>query len=207
VYKEKAGQIGLLILFGLLSGAALQLSLLVASNLTYTPNLIITRVFESAIGMMVVLLILRKLVRLVVFRLPFSLVVKQHYDRYSDYTFFVFTVFLLGVFGLVVTKYLIARVFLGWFCIQVLLLTFLAEADVLDKTPKTLKWVTVLFIISGFSALIYQVVWQRILFTAFGVNIESITLIVSIFMFGLGIGSISGFIFLKINEYGASTYK
>src|SRR5262249_53219524 len=48
------------------------------------------------------------------------------------------------------------------------------------------------FVLSGFAALIYQIVWQRALFTAFGVNIESITLIVAVFMFGLGIGSLVG---------------
>jgi spermidine synthase/MFS family permease len=49
-----------------------------------------------------------------------------------------------------------------------------------------------LFILSGFAALVYQIVWQRTLFTAFGVNIESITLVVAVFMFGLGVGSLVG---------------
>src|SRR6266542_57643 len=49
-----------------------------------------------------------------------------------------------------------------------------------------------LFLVSGFAALIYQIVWQRVLFTAFGVNIESITIIVAVFMFGLGVGSLVG---------------
>ena len=49
-----------------------------------------------------------------------------------------------------------------------------------------------LFFFSGFSAIIYQIVWQRVLFTSFGTNIEAITIVVSVFMFGLGIGSIVG---------------
>src|SRR5438093_222678 len=49
-----------------------------------------------------------------------------------------------------------------------------------------------LFLISGFAALIYQIVWQRALFTAFGVNIESITTVVAVFMFGLGVGALVG---------------
>jgi len=49
-----------------------------------------------------------------------------------------------------------------------------------------------LFLISGFSALVYQVVWQRAMFTAFGTNIETTTVIVAVFMFGLGIGSLVG---------------
>ena len=49
-----------------------------------------------------------------------------------------------------------------------------------------------LFFLSGFAALLYQVVWQRALFTFYGVNIESVTLIVTAFMIGLGFGSIAG---------------
>lgn len=49
-----------------------------------------------------------------------------------------------------------------------------------------------LFLISGFPALLYQIVWQRSLFTLFGTNIESITLVVAAFMFGLGLGSLLG---------------
>lgn len=49
-----------------------------------------------------------------------------------------------------------------------------------------------LFALSGVAALIYQVCWQRLLFTAFGVDIESITVIVSAFMLGLGIGALFG---------------
>lgn len=53
-------------------------------------------------------------------------------------------------------------------------------------------FIVFLFFISGFSALIYQVVWQRKLYMIYGTNIESITMIVTIFMFGLGIGSLFG---------------
>jgi predicted membrane-bound spermidine synthase len=49
-----------------------------------------------------------------------------------------------------------------------------------------------LFFWSGCSALIYQVMWQRMLFTVFGVDLTSITVIVSVFMFGLGLGGLIG---------------
>src|SRR5437868_7031723 len=49
-----------------------------------------------------------------------------------------------------------------------------------------------LFFVSGFPALLYQVVWQRALFSIFGINIESVTVIVSAFMLGLGLGSMAG---------------
>jgi len=49
-----------------------------------------------------------------------------------------------------------------------------------------------LFGLSGVAALIYQVCWQRLLFTGLGVDIESITIIVSAFMLGLGMGALLG---------------
>lgn len=45
------------------------------------------------------------------------------------------------------------------------------------------------FFLSGASALIYQIGWQRLLFVIIGVDIESITIIVSSFMLGLGLGA------------------
>jgi len=50
----------------------------------------------------------------------------------------------------------------------------------------------VLFFFSGFPALIYQLVWQHALFRIFGVNIESVTIVVTAFMLGLGLGSLAG---------------
>ena len=58
------------------------------------------------------------------------------------------------------------------------------------KTTMTAIYVS--FFLSGFAALIYQLVWQRALFTIYGVNIESITVVVAAFMVGLGLGSLLG---------------
>jgi spermidine synthase len=49
-----------------------------------------------------------------------------------------------------------------------------------------------LFFCSGVPALIYQIVWQRALFAIYGVNSESVTVVVSAFMIGLGLGCILG---------------
>src|SRR5437763_13475632 len=59
-------------------------------------------------------------------------------------------------------------------------------------TPEKLWPYYVLFFFSGFPALLYQIVWQRALFTIYGVNIESVTMIVTVFMLGLGLGSLAG---------------
>lgn len=52
--------------------------------------------------------------------------------------------------------------------------------------------VYLVFLASGFAALLYQVVWQRSLFAIYGINIESVTIVVTAFMLGLGIGSLLG---------------
>ena len=48
------------------------------------------------------------------------------------------------------------------------------------------------FFLSGAAAIVYQIVWQRTLFTLFGSNMESVTLVVSAFLLGLGAGSALG---------------
>jgi spermidine synthase len=49
-----------------------------------------------------------------------------------------------------------------------------------------------LFLCSGMPALIYQVVWERVLFAIYGVNSQSVAVVVSAFMLGLGLGSLLG---------------
>ena len=44
------------------------------------------------------------------------------------------------------------------------------------------------FFLSGAAGLVYQIAWQRLLFANFGVDVESITVVVSAFMLGLGCG-------------------
>lgn len=48
------------------------------------------------------------------------------------------------------------------------------------------------FVLSGISALIYQMVWQRSLLTIYGSNVESVAMVVTAFLAGLGIGSLAG---------------
>lgn len=48
------------------------------------------------------------------------------------------------------------------------------------------------FFLSGAAALIDQVAWQRLLFVVVGVDIESVTIVVSTFMLGLGLGALLG---------------
>jgi predicted membrane-bound spermidine synthase len=61
-----------------------------------------------------------------------------------------------------------------------------------EVTERGVWWIAPAFFISGFAALLYQVVWQRVLFAGFGINIEAVTIVVSAFLTGLGIGSLIG---------------
>jgi spermidine synthase len=61
-----------------------------------------------------------------------------------------------------------------------------------ERLAQWTRLLCVLFFFSGFPALIYQLTWQRALFRIFGVNIESVTIVVTAFMLGLGIGSLAG---------------
>lgn len=53
-------------------------------------------------------------------------------------------------------------------------------------------WLFFFFFISGFSSIIYQIAWQKLLFQNLGSDIESSTIIVSTFMAGLGTGALLG---------------
>jgi predicted membrane-bound spermidine synthase len=49
-----------------------------------------------------------------------------------------------------------------------------------------------IFFVSGFPALVYQLIWQRALFTIYGINVEAVTVVVTGFLLGLGLGSMAG---------------
>jgi predicted membrane-bound spermidine synthase len=50
----------------------------------------------------------------------------------------------------------------------------------------------VIFFASGFSALLYQVIWQRVLGFFSGADVYSVTIIVAAYMAGMGVGSLTG---------------
>jgi spermidine synthase len=72
----------------------------------------------------------------------------------------------------------------------------LYETAVLEARPEAatrpLTLLGAVFFISGFATLIYQIAWQRLLTVYYGVGPVSIAVIVSVFLLGLGIGSLAG---------------
>jgi predicted membrane-bound spermidine synthase len=67
-----------------------------------------------------------------------------------------------------------------------------SEAALHDDRRRILGRLVPLFAISGVAALVYQISWQRLLVLTFGADIESVTIIVSAFMLGLGLGALAG---------------
>jgi spermidine synthase len=51
---------------------------------------------------------------------------------------------------------------------------------------------TAVFFASGFAALLYQVIWQRLLVLFSGADLYSVTIIVAAFMGGMGAGHLAG---------------
>lgn len=56
----------------------------------------------------------------------------------------------------------------------------------------TYRIVFACFFLSGFASLLYQVVWTRLAFAQFGVITPVLSLIISVFMLGLGLGAVYG---------------
>jgi spermidine synthase/MFS family permease len=116
----------------------------------------------------------------------------QAYYRYALCTYLIFFLpneMLTGVKG---SFALTLALLIGFALLQASLFLLLLDRDKRLALMASEKYIAVLFLISGFSALIYQVVWQRVLFTTFGINSEAVTVIVSVFMFGLGMGALAG---------------
>ncbi|KAF0245821.1 MAG: hypothetical protein FD180_1295 [Planctomycetota bacterium] len=74
----------------------------------------------------------------------------------------------------------------------------MAEADATGgegsagAATRVTPWLYAVFFVSGFAALVYQIAWQRALFTVVGINVETVTIVVSAFMLGLGAGALAG---------------
>ena len=49
-----------------------------------------------------------------------------------------------------------------------------------------------LFFVSGFCGLLYQVIWTRMAFAAFGIITPVLSVVISVFMLGLALGSWAG---------------
>jgi len=60
------------------------------------------------------------------------------------------------------------------FWIIVFVVVILLVAARAQRRREPVPWIHILFFCSGFPALIYQIAWQRALFTIYGLNIQSV---------------------------------
>lgn len=141
---------------------------------------------------------LNKLIRWCLFLFPLFRSIKVEFMQKDKLIFVVFSFSILGLFGFYFDMAGLFTIFLLGQLILAFRIVEKNRDDLIDNILLKNRLMLVLFLCSGFSALIYQIVWQRALFQAFGVNIESITIIVSIFMLGLGIGSLTGGMLSKL---------
>lgn len=132
-----------------------------------------------------VFLLLRRGLRTLVARLPLSEGTRLRYNTYHNTTYASWWLLFIGAFGAEMNSGKTLGVALVFVLSQAALLLSTARADAQGRLAG-------LFFVSGMAALIYQIVWQRVLFSFFGVNIESVTIIVAIFMLGLGVGAVAG---------------
>lgn len=70
--------------------------------------------------------------------------------------------------------------------------TMTLDRAVPGTMPSARALVYLFFFISGIPALVYQLIWQRVLFRIFGLSMDSVTVVVTAFMLGLGCGSLLG---------------
>jgi len=59
------------------------------------------------------------------------------------------------------------------------------------------RWFFLFFLVSGFCSLVYEVVWLRLAMARFGVTTPMVSIVLSVFMAGLGIGSWAGGVFVR----------
>ena len=116
----------------------------------------------------------------------------QRFALRHSLSYMVFLAIAVGVVGVNVTAQFWKGVILAFLLLNGWMACRLHGAVHQIKWSHSPKWLAGLFFLSGIAALIYQVVWQRTLFAFVGTNIESETLVVVIFMLGLGLGALLG---------------
>ena len=154
-------------------------------------NFMTWRLIGFSLAMTAIFYLFRTSLRLTIRLSPVLSKISEDYRRYDRWLYGIFFLSCSDIVGVHIDRAVLLEIFLT---AQMALIAHLKPdpnraRDLILSRNKPLLW---LFLISGFAALIYQIVWQRALFQAFGVNIESVTIIVSIFMLGLGMGSLAG---------------
>lgn len=184
----------LLVVIGAVSGATIALSRLASStdSLGVSWLMVLIQGVVAGQGGAALAWVVRGALRWAVARFTGSHAVADAYRRHDTLTYAVFLLTLSTAGGVQfvtpVTLTLLA-LFVG---AQLLVLRRAMPRPPRSGADRQVLALSVLFFVSGAAALVYQVAWQRTLFRYFGVNMEPVTIIVSIFMLGLGLGALAG---------------
>jgi spermidine synthase len=65
-------------------------------------------------------------------------------------------------------------------------------AGILNMRNSNRQWLYLLFFVSGFCSLVYQMVWTRLAFASFGIITPVLSVVLSVFMLGLSVGAWAG---------------
>src|ERR1039457_616277 len=68
-----------------------------------------------------------------------------------------------------------------------------------------IRWYFLFFLVSGFCSLVYEVVWLRLSMAKFGVTTPMVSIVLSVFMAGLGLGSWAGGRFIRRFDASAAS--
>jgi spermidine synthase len=184
---------------GIIAGCSFQLNQL--SSMWKLPELLnLGMVLPTVLLILVftvILYLVRAGVRRIVRRSTLPDSIKEAFPSYENFGFLPLILLALGAFGVQFPIFCLFLFILSYLLIEAIVLYTLSSKKQRKKVFYSFQWLSFLFFLSGFAALIYQIVWQRVLFSSFGVNIECVTITVSLFMFGLGIGSLVGGILSK----------
>ncbi|MEI6259617.1 MAG: spermidine synthase [Deltaproteobacteria bacterium] len=179
---------------GIIAGLSFQLNQL--SSMWKLPKLLTVGMVLLTVLLLLLFTVIPHLVRAgvrqIVRRSSLPDSIKDTFPSYDSFGFLPLILLALGAFGVQFPIFCLFLFILLYLLIEAIVIYTLSSKEQRARTFHSFQWLSFLFFLSGFAALIYQIVWQRVLFSSFGVNIECVTITVSLFMFGLGIGSLVG---------------
>lgn len=184
----------LLVVIGTVSGATVALSRLASSTdaAGVTWIMVLIQAVVAGQGGAALAWVVRAGLRRLVARLSGSHAVLDAYRRHDTTTYAVFLLTLATAGGLQLVAPVVMTLVALFVVAQLVVLRRAWPRRATTAADRQVRALSALFFISGVAALVYQVAWQRTLFRYFGVNMEPVTIIVSIFMLGLGLGALAG---------------
>jgi hypothetical protein len=184
----------LLVVIGAVSGATIALSLLASSTDTAGVSwlMVLIRGAVAAQGGAALLWVVRAFLRWLVGRLSRSHAAREAYASADTRTYAVFLLTLATAVGVQLVAPVVWTLLVLFVAAQGLVLRRALPVRAHTSADGQVAALSVLFFASGVAALVYQVAWQRTLFRYFGVTMESVTIVVSVFMLGLGLGALAG---------------